>query len=47
VQWQGLLDDIDFEIANTNSRETQIACLKERIVVQMTMVRSFTTPRLG
>lgn len=39
ARWQGLLDGIDFEIAHTRSRRAQIACLKERIGVQMTLVR--------
>ncbi|KAH7140861.1 hypothetical protein EDB81DRAFT_885565 [Dactylonectria macrodidyma] len=36
--WQTIRDDIDYELAHTNSRKAQIGCLRERVGVQISMI---------
>ncbi|KAH7139662.1 hypothetical protein B0J13DRAFT_558313 [Dactylonectria estremocensis] len=36
--WQAIRDDIDYELAHTNSRKAQIGCLRERVGVQISMI---------
>ncbi|RMJ18405.1 hypothetical protein CDV36_001945 [Fusarium kuroshium] len=37
-QWSEMLDNIDFEMAHTHSRKTQIGCLKERTGIQINAI---------
>lgn len=43
-EWTSVLDDVEFEIAHTSSRKAQIACLKDRIAVQIELVCYFLFP---
>ncbi|KAJ3530582.1 hypothetical protein NM208_g9265 [Fusarium decemcellulare] len=37
-EWNEVLDDIDFEMAHTQSRKAQIGCLKERMGIQVNVI---------